>query len=219
MTLRVSNWQSESDLNSIRNSCNVFLQPPEIQDLNNLRRYRLNRRREAGWCCSNDQSALLCRALLSWHGRDGVWQNLNCLFQLGCLGKKTCWAFVIHSTSPPRRRRRNVVYSWGWHGPRFLRSHTAQRQFHICLIFKSKHSCFQTFLHPCWTLMFLGKEDFLGGVTGEETVGQWISTYVTKGASGAAVITLSPGPRSQTWIFKSLLAKIHVWFCSLIMIF
>ena len=46
--------------------------------------------------------------------------------------------------------------------------------------------------------MFLGKEDFLGSVTGEETVGQWISTYVTKGASGAAVITLSPGPRGQT---------------------
>ena len=67
--------------------------------------------------------------------------------------------------------------------------------------------------------MFSGKEDFLDGVTGEETVGQWISTYVTKGASGAAVITLSPGPRGQTWIFKSHLAKIHVWFCSLIMIF
>ena len=98
-------------------------------------------------------------------------------------------------------------------------AHKAQKQFHICLIFKSKYSCFQTFLDPCWTFMFLGKEDFLGGVNGEETVGQWISTYVTKGASGAAVITLSPGPRGQTWIFKSLLAKIHVWFCSLIMIF
>ena len=46
--------------------------------------------------------------------------------------------------------------------------------------------------------MFWGKEDILGGVAGEETVGQWISTYVTKGASGAAVITLSPGPRGQT---------------------
>ena len=58
----------------------------------------------------------------------------------------------------------------------------------------------QLFPNISWSLLNLNVlgEDFLGGVTGEETVGQWISTYVTKGASGAAVITLSPGPRGQT---------------------
>ena len=89
--------------------------------------------------------------------------------------------------------------------PRFPNQKSSKTISHLSDIQKQT----QLFPNISWSLLNLNVlgEDFLGGVTGEETVGQWISTYVTKGASGAAVITLSPGPRGQTGIFKSVVVR------------